>query len=71
MRTASIISLLRVMMEPLRTSETSVYSNEAIRRYIPEGFHLQNKVCPQHLQRTSNTKFNLNQREKNAKDTKK
>jgi hypothetical protein len=28
------------MMEAVRTSETSVYSNETIRRYIPEGFNL-------------------------------
>jgi hypothetical protein len=36
-RTASIIM---VMKESVRTSEASVYSNETIRRYIPEGSHL-------------------------------
>jgi hypothetical protein len=29
-----------LMMEPVRTSETSVYFNETTRRYIPEGCHL-------------------------------
>jgi hypothetical protein len=28
------------MMEAVRTSETSVYSNETTRRYIPEGSNL-------------------------------
>jgi len=28
------------MMEPVRTSETLVYSNEDTRRYIPEGSNL-------------------------------
>jgi hypothetical protein len=37
-RTASIIKAL--MMEAVRTSETSVYSNETARRYIPEGSNL-------------------------------
>jgi hypothetical protein len=36
-RTASII----LNMEAIRTSETSVYSIETTRRYIPEGSHLQ------------------------------
>jgi hypothetical protein len=29
-----------LMMEEVRTSETSVYSNETTRRYIPEGCNL-------------------------------
>jgi hypothetical protein len=29
------------MMEAVRTSETSVYFNKTIRRYIPEGYNLQ------------------------------
>jgi hypothetical protein len=36
-RTSSIIM---AMMEAVRTSETSAYSNETTRRYIPEGSHL-------------------------------
>jgi hypothetical protein len=31
------------MMEAVRASETSVYSNETTRRCIPEGFHLQTR----------------------------
>jgi hypothetical protein len=31
---------IRVMMKAVRTSETSVCSNETTWRYIPEGFHL-------------------------------
>jgi hypothetical protein len=38
LRTAAII---RAVMEAVRASETSVYSNETTRRYIPEGFNLQ------------------------------
>jgi hypothetical protein len=35
---AYIISEMKaVMLEAVRISETSVYSNETIRRYIPEG----------------------------------
>jgi hypothetical protein len=37
-RTASIIKDL--MMEAVRTSETSVYFNKTARRYIPEGSNL-------------------------------
>jgi len=33
------------MMEAVRTSETSVYSNETTRRYIPEGSHLLPCTC--------------------------
>jgi hypothetical protein len=44
-RTASIIRVIILMMEAVRTSETSVYSNETARRYIPEGSHPQNYVC--------------------------
>jgi hypothetical protein len=40
MRTASFI---RVMMEAVHTSETSVYCNETSRRYIPEGSYLDNR----------------------------
>jgi hypothetical protein len=29
-----------LMMETVRTSETSVYSNETTRRYNPEGYNL-------------------------------
>jgi hypothetical protein len=36
-RTAFIIW---VMMQVARISESSVYSNETTRRYIPQGFHL-------------------------------
>jgi hypothetical protein len=32
---------IALMMEAVRTSETSVYSNETTRRYIPEGSNLQ------------------------------
>jgi hypothetical protein len=35
--------MLWLMMEAVRTSETSVYSNEITRRYIPEGSHLHNR----------------------------
>jgi hypothetical protein len=31
------------MMEAVRTSETSVYSKESTRRYIPEGTNLHNR----------------------------
>jgi hypothetical protein len=40
-RTASIISVMTLTIEAVRTSETSGYSSETIRRYIPEGSHLQ------------------------------
>jgi hypothetical protein len=32
-------SIIALMMEAVRTSETSLYFNETIRRYIPEGCH--------------------------------
>jgi hypothetical protein len=32
---------MMMLMEAVRTSETSVYSNETARRYIPESSHLQ------------------------------
>jgi hypothetical protein len=35
---------ITMMMEAVRTSETSVYFNETTRRYIPEGCHLQVKL---------------------------
>jgi hypothetical protein len=46
-RTASIIRviIIALMMEAVRTFETSVYSNENTRRYIPEGFNLQVFQC--------------------------
>jgi hypothetical protein len=31
---------IALLMEALRTSERSVYSNDSTRRYIPEGFNL-------------------------------
>jgi hypothetical protein len=37
------------MLEALRTSETSVYFNETIRRYIQEGYRL-------HIRRRENLK---------------
>jgi hypothetical protein len=43
MGTASIIRamvLIDLMMDALRTSETSVHSNETARRYIPEDYKL-------------------------------
>jgi hypothetical protein len=39
-----------MVMEAIRTSETSVYFNETTRRYIPEGCHL-------HTRRRKNLKF--------------
>jgi hypothetical protein len=38
-RTATIV--MAVMIEAVRTSETSVYLNETTRRSIPESYHLQ------------------------------
>jgi hypothetical protein len=35
---------IAVMMGAVRTSETSVYSNENTRRYIPEGFNVHLEV---------------------------
>jgi hypothetical protein len=35
-------------MEAVRTPETSVYFNEATRRYIPEGYHLPYATCIDH-----------------------
>jgi hypothetical protein len=37
------MTALALMMEAVRSSETSVYS-EIIRRYIPEGSHLQDTL---------------------------
>jgi hypothetical protein len=37
-RTASII---RAMLEVIRISETSVYYNETVQTYVPEGCNLQ------------------------------
>jgi hypothetical protein len=37
----SLMSFNTLMMETVRTSETSVYSNETIRIYITEDSHLQ------------------------------
>jgi len=34
-----------LMREAVRTSETSVYSNEIKRRYMPEGSHPQMLLC--------------------------
>jgi hypothetical protein len=42
-RTASII--IALMMEAVRTYETSVYFNETTRRYTPEGCHLRLHDC--------------------------
>jgi hypothetical protein len=39
MRTYCII---RVVMEAVRTPETSIYFNETTRRYVPEGSDIQN-----------------------------
>jgi hypothetical protein len=36
-------SLVALMMEAARTSQTSVYFNETARRYIPEGYRLQTR----------------------------
>jgi hypothetical protein len=43
-RSASIIKAMMdaLMMDAVRTSETSVYSSETTRRYIPEDCHIQN-----------------------------
>jgi hypothetical protein len=44
-RTASVIRvmiIISVMMEAVRISETSVYSNETTWRYMPEGSHREN-----------------------------
>jgi hypothetical protein len=41
--TASIVRVMMIvtpMMDVVRTSETSVYSNETTRHYIPEYYHL-------------------------------
>jgi hypothetical protein len=35
-----IASIIRPVLEAVHTSETSVYSNETTRRYIPEGSKL-------------------------------
>jgi hypothetical protein len=41
MRTASIIRvIIALMMEAVRTSETSVYSKETTKHYIPEASNL-------------------------------
>jgi hypothetical protein len=32
--------LITLMMEAVRNSETSLYSNENMQRYIPEGSHI-------------------------------
>jgi hypothetical protein len=37
----SLLGFIALMMELVRTSETSVYSNETTLRYIPEGCNLQ------------------------------
>jgi hypothetical protein len=39
-RTDTIFMMITLMMEAVHTSETSVYFNETIWRYIPEGCHL-------------------------------
>jgi hypothetical protein len=40
-RTVSIIrEFIALMMEAVSTTETSVYSNETTRRYIPEDFNI-------------------------------
>jgi hypothetical protein len=36
--------IITLMVEAVSTSETSVYSNETIRRYIPEGCNLKTEV---------------------------
>jgi hypothetical protein len=41
--------IITLMMEAVRTCETSVYSNKTTRRYIPEGSHL-------HIYRRENLK---------------
>jgi hypothetical protein len=41
-----------LMMETVRTCETSVYSNETTRRYIPEGSYL-------HTRRRENLKSHM------------
>jgi hypothetical protein len=37
----TVIIMIVALMEAVRTSETSVYSNETPRHYIPEGSNLQ------------------------------
>jgi hypothetical protein len=36
---------IALMMEALRTSESSFYFNETTRRHIPEGCHLHTRRC--------------------------
>jgi hypothetical protein len=41
MKMAVVVKAMNaLMMEAVRTSETSIYFNETTRRYIPEGCHL-------------------------------
>jgi len=35
--------VIALIMEAIRTSETSVYSNETTRRYIPDGCNLRSR----------------------------
>jgi hypothetical protein len=51
-RTAFIILIIALMMGAVRTSETPVCSNEATRRYIPEGSHV-------HTRRRENMKSHI------------
>jgi hypothetical protein len=45
MHTASIIrTMIALIMEAVRTSETSVYFHEIIQRHIPEGCRSQKEV---------------------------
>jgi gamma-glutamylcysteine synthetase len=39
-RTDTIFMMITLMMDAVHTSETSVYFNETIRRYISQGCHL-------------------------------
>jgi hypothetical protein len=44
MREGRTASIIRAMMKAVRTSETSVYSNETTRCYVPEGSNLKKLV---------------------------
>jgi hypothetical protein len=52
LRTASIRVMIVLMMEAVHASETSVYFNETIRRYIPEDYQL-------HTRRRENMNFHI------------
>jgi hypothetical protein len=64
MRIASIIRVITLMMEAVRTSETSVYAKENKRHYLPQGSHVhtRQRVVVKNISTSKSTELDYYQR---------